>query len=77
MRLDLYLKKEDTRFRISMLVQERVVMSLHILGSGDGLQNIGDIYEMYKNVLSKIVRKFCRVVRKHLQPIFIQTPNES
>lgn len=60
MRLDLYLKKEDTRFRISMLVQERVVMSLHILGSGDGLQNIGDIYEMYKNVLSKIVRKIIR-----------------
>lgn len=35
-------------------------MSLHILGSGDGLQNIGDIYEMYKNVLSKIVRKIIR-----------------
>lgn len=60
-----------------MLVEGKVAMSLHMLGSGDGLQNIGALYGVHKNMLSKIVRKFCRVVRKHLQPIFIQTPNES
>jgi len=65
-RLGPYLKKEDTRFRVSVPVQERIAMSLHRLGSGDGLQSIGDLYGVHKSTLSKIVRDFCRVVRKHL-----------
>ena len=76
-RLDPYLKKEDTRFRVSVPVQERIAISLHRLGSGDGLQTIGDLYGVHKNTLYIIVREFCRAVRKYLQPIFVQTPSES
>ena len=76
-RLGPYLKKEDTRFRVSVPVQERIAMSLHRLGSGDGLQSIGDLYGVHKSTLSKIVREFCRAVRKYLQPVLVQTPNES
>jgi hypothetical protein len=35
------------------------------------------LYGVHKNTLLKIRRKFCWVVRKYLQPIFIQSPNES
>ena len=76
-RLDPHLKKDDTRFRVSVPVQERIAMSLHRLGSGDGLQTIGDLYGVHKSTLSIIVREFGRAVRKYLQPIFVQTPSES
>ena len=59
-----------------MPVQERIKMSLHRLGSADGLQIIGDLYEIHKNTLSIIVKEFYRAVRKYLQPIFVQTPSE-
>ena len=38
-------------------MQEMVAMSLHMLGSGDGLQSIGDLYVDHKNTLSRIVRE--------------------
>ena len=71
------MKQNDTRFRVTVPVQERVAMSLDRLGSDDGLQSIGDLYGVHKSTLSKIVREFCRAVRKHLQPVFVQTLNES
>jgi hypothetical protein len=61
-----YLKKEDTRFRVTVPVQERITMSLHRLGSGDGLQTIGDLYGVHKNTSSIIVREFYRAVRRCL-----------
>ena len=60
-----------------MPVQDRIAMSLHRLGSGDGLQTIGDLYGVHKSTISIVVREFCRAVRKHLQPVFVQTPSES
>ena len=60
-----------------MPVQDRIAMSLHRLGSDDGLQNTCDLYGVHKNTLSIEVREFYRAVRKHLQPVFVQTPSES
>jgi hypothetical protein len=60
-----------------MPVQDRIAMSLHRLGSGDELKTIGDLYGVHKNTLSILVREFCRAVRKHLQPVFVQIPSES
>lgn len=71
-----YLKKDDTCFRDIVLVQEKVVMPLYRLDIGGGLQGIGDLYGIYKSTLSEIIREFCRIIRKHLQPIFVQTPSE-
>ena len=60
-----------------MPVQDNIVMSLHRLGNSDGLQTIGDLYGVHKNTLLIVVREFYRAVRKHLQPVFVQTPSES
>lgn len=46
-----YLKEKDACFRVAMPVQERIAMSLHRLGSGDGLQSIGVLYIVHKNTL--------------------------
>lgn len=51
-------------------------MSLHRLGSDDRLQNIRNLYGVHKSLLSKIIRTFGKVVRRYLQPIFVQTLNE-
>lgn len=47
-----YFKKEDIHFKITMLVQKRVAMSLHRFVRGDGLPNIGDLYGVHKSTLS-------------------------
>ena len=70
-RLDPYLRKYDTCFRVTVPVQEMIAMSLHSLGSDDGWQSIRDLYGVHKSTLSKIVREFCRVIRKHLPHVFI------
>ena len=62
---------------IIMPMQERVAMSLHGLGSGDRLQSIRDLHGVHKCTLSKVVEEFCKVVRKHLQPVIVQTPSVS
>ena len=49
------MKKEETHFTVIILVQEKVAISLHRLGSGDGLQNI-NLYEVYESTLSKIIK---------------------
>ena len=72
-----YLKIEETRFRLIIPMQERVAMSLHRLHNGNELQSIRDLYEVHKSTLSKMMREFCRVVRKHLQHVFVQTLDES
>ena len=41
-----------------MLVQERVAMLLHKLGSDDGLQSIQDLYKVHKSTKSKITMEF-------------------
>ena len=71
------MKKEYTRFRVTVPVQEMITMSLHQLGSGDGLHTIGDLYGIHKSTLSIIVREFCGAVRKYLQPFFVQIPSGS
>jgi hypothetical protein len=65
-RLGPYLKKDVTRIRVTIPVQKVIAMSLSTLSSGDGLPSIGDLYGVYKNTSSKIVRKFCWDVRKYL-----------
>lgn len=52
-------------------------MLLHMLETGDNLQSIGDLCDVYKSTLSNTIREFCKVVRTLFQPIFMQTPNKS
>lgn len=54
-----------------------IAMSLHRLNNIDVLQNKRDLYEVHMNTLSTIIRKSDRVVKKHFQLVFMQTPDES
>ena len=46
-----YLKIEDICLRDTVPVQKKVTMSLHRLDSGDGLQNIKNLYGVHNNML--------------------------
>ena len=52
-------------------------MSLARLGIGDGMRMVGEVYWVAECTISRIVREFCKIVRLHLQKIFIQVPNEN
>ena len=71
-----FLKKQKTRLRTPIPVEDRIAMSLARLGTGDGLRVIGEVYGVAESTISIIVRDFCKMVRLHLQKIFIQIPNE-
>jgi hypothetical protein len=72
-----FLKKQHTHLRKPISVEARVAMSLARLGTGDGLRMVGEVYGVAECTISGIVREFCKMVRLHLQKIFIQIPNEN
>jgi hypothetical protein len=72
-----FLKKQQTRFRRPISIEERVAMSLARLGTGDGLRMVGEVYGVAECTISGIVKEFCKMVRLHSQKIFIQTPNKN
>jgi hypothetical protein len=72
-----FLKKQQTQFRRPIFVEEKVAMSLARLGTGDGLHMVGEVYGIVECTISGIVKEFCKMVRLHLQKIFIQTPYEN
>jgi hypothetical protein len=56
-----FLKKQQTRFKRPISVEERVAMSLARLGTEDGLCMVGEVYGVAKCIVSKIVREFCKM----------------
>ena len=64
-RLGPYLKKKDPCFRIYVPVKEMIAMSLHKLGSADGLQRIRNLYGVHKRMLSNIIRFFIEFLRSN------------
>lgn len=60
------LKKEYIHFRIIVVVQNMVAMSLYRLGYDDELQNMRGLYGVHKSALLKITREFYRAIRNHL-----------
>ena len=74
--LCLFLMKKDTRFRSVVSVERRVAISLVRLGSGNGLQIIGDLFGVAECTVSQIVREFYSLVRIHLPKKIVTFPSE-
>jgi hypothetical protein len=69
--------KQQTHFIRPISVEERVAMSLARLGIVDGLRMVGEVYGVAEYTISGIVKEFCKMVRLHLQTIFIQALDEN
>jgi hypothetical protein len=76
-KLDLFLKKKDTRMRAAISVETRIAVSLCRLGTGNRLLLVGEVYGIAQCTTSCIVREFCKVVRKHLLRVLVQFLSES
>ena len=71
------MKIQHTNFKRPIFVEETIAMSLARLGTGYGLRMVGEVYGVAECTILRIVREFCKMVRLHLQKIFIQVPNEN
>jgi hypothetical protein len=52
-------------------MEDRVAMSLIWLGSGNGLQLVGDLFGVTKGTILVIVKEFCHMIRLHLRKLFM------
>jgi hypothetical protein len=52
-------------------------MSLAELDIGDGLCMVGKVYGVVESIISENVREFGKMVKLHLQKIFIQIPKKN
>ena len=71
-RLGPYLQKKNTHMRETISVESRIAMSLQRLGTGNTLYTVGEVYGMAENIILEVIRIFCKLVRVHLQGIFVQ-----
>jgi hypothetical protein len=62
--------------RNSVLIEDRIIMSLIQLGNGNGLQLVYDIFEVAKGTISMIVKEFCHMVKLNRRKLFMQFLNE-
>ena len=67
--------EKHTHLRKTISVESRIAMSLQRFGTGNTLYTIGEVYGVAENIISEIVRVFCKLVRVHLQGIFVQFPS--
>lgn len=70
------MKIQHTTMKDSILVEDRVAMSLMWLGNGNSLQLMGDLFGVSKGFILVIMKEFCQMVRLHLQKLFVQFSNE-
>ena len=74
-RLGMYLHRNNTRMRETILVENRITMSLQRLGTKNTLCTIGEVNGVAESTLLEIIRNFYRLVRVHLLGTFIQFPS--
>ena len=63
--------------RETISVESRVAMSLQRLGTENILCIVGKVYGVVESTTLELVQKFCKLVRVHLQGIFVQFPSPS
>ena len=67
--------EKNTHMRETISVESRIAMSLQRLGTGNTLYTVGEVYGMAENIILEVIRIFCKLVRVHLQGIFVQFPS--
>jgi membrane protease subunit (stomatin/prohibitin family) len=70
-KLGSYLRKQHISIINPTSMEDRVAMSLIWLGSGNGLQLVGDLFGVTKGTILVIVKEFCHMIRLHLRKLFM------
>ncbi|CAF3219914.1 unnamed protein product [Rotaria sp. Silwood2] len=56
------LKKDDTKFRLTISVEKRICCALYCLGSSSELRTIGNLFGIGKSTVGKILHEFCGII---------------
>jgi len=58
--------------RNSVLMEDKIIMSLIQIGNGNGLQLVNDMFEVDKSIISMIMKElyFCKITKKKKPPFF-------
>lgn len=65
-------EKIYTLMRNSVLMEDKIIMSLIQIGNGNGLQLVNDMFEVDKSIISMIMKElyFCKITKKKNPPFF-------
>ena len=71
------LQTQDTRLRLAIPVQVKVVVSISRLATGNSMQSIADLYKIGLSSSQRAVSQFCGALKKILLRKFINWPSPS
>ena len=71
-----YLKKEVTFFRQPVAVDEQVAVTLWRLATNIEYRTIAGLFGLGISTVCTIVLKTCRVISKHLLPLYVTLPKD-
>ena len=69
------LREQDTRLRLVIPVQVKVVVSICRLATGNSMQGIADLYRIGLSSSQVAVLEFCATIKKNLLKKFIKWPS--
>ena len=75
--LALDLQRQDTRLRLAIPVQVKVVVSISRLATGNSMQYIADLYKIGLSSSQRAVSEFCGAMKKNMLRKFISWPSPS
>ena len=69
------IKKEDTHLRESISAEQRLVITIRFLASGDAQQSLCYSFRLGKTTISNIISETCEALYEQLKPIYLTAPS--
>jgi hypothetical protein len=70
--LESILSKKDTKFIPCILIEGKISLTLHQLGSSDTLHTLADLYVYQSQVLRSLLERFVRRLISYCGPLFFK-----
>ena len=70
-----YLQKNDTALRVAIPVEQRMALSLYLLGSSTEPRTIGHFFGIGKSTVGSILHKLCSTLVEAFFHQFVKFPN--
>lgn len=68
--------KQDTNFRKSISITERLAVTLRFLATGSSYKSLGNVFKLSDQVISIIVTEVCEALNEVLQEYIQVSPNQ-
>ncbi|XP_022910414.2 uncharacterized protein [Onthophagus taurus] len=75
--LEPHITRQNTRYRMAIGPEERLVVCLRFLTTGNSFTSLADNYRLGETTVREIVYSTCEAIWAFIQPIVMPTPNEN